>query len=392
MLVNFLKCLKSFGLPVSVRELIDLLGCLNEGVVFADREAFYYLSRTCLIKDESLFDRFDLAFKYYFDGLELLNMDFQLEIPEEWLAELLERDLTEEQKADAEAYGDLDKLMEELRKRFAEQDERHEGGNHWIGTGGTSPFGRQGYNPEGVRFGEGGSQGKAVKVWEKREYRNLDSDVTLATRNIQMALRKLRRFAREGTTQELDMDDTITSTAKRAGMLDLRLVPERHNAVKMLLFMDVGGSMEPHVQLCERLFSATASEFKHLTYFYFHNTLYETVWQDNQRRNASQVELLEILRTYHKDYHVTIVGDAFMSPFEIIAPGGSIEHLNEEPSIDWLKRLSDYFERMVWLNPMPEENWSRSESINILRDAMDGHMYPLTLQGITDAIKLGFKN
>ncbi len=388
MLIGFFLHLREAGLPVSIREFLDLLAALRERIAFASLEDFYFLSRACLVKEEKYFDRFDRAFGAYFEGLEMLDEVLAAAIPEDWLRKQFEENLTDEEKARIEAMGGLDKLMEEFRKRLEEQRERHEGGNRWIGTGGTSPFGAYGYNPEGIRLGqEGGRNRSAVKVWDRRQYQNLDDSVELGTRNIKVALRRLRRFARTGAQEELDLDDTISSTARNAGLLDIRMVPERHNAVKVLLFLDIGGSMDPHVRVCEELFSAARSEFKHLEYFYFHNFIYESVWKDNLRRHEQRATTFELLHKYPKDYKVVFVGDASMAPYEITHPGGSVEHYNEEAGATWMQRLADRWDKLIWLNPTPEKYWDYTPSIEITRQLVGGNMFPLTLRGIEDGIR-----
>ena len=330
MLLNFFQGLRNGGVPVSIREYLDLLGALRERLAFADVDAFYYLSRAVLVKDEKYFDKFDRAFAAYFRDVASIDDIIEALIPDEWLRKEFEKFLSEEEKAKIASLGGLEKLIEEFRKRLAEQKERHQGGNKWIGTGGTSPFGAGGYNPEGIRVGPEGGQGRAVKVWEKREYKNLDDSVELGTRNIKLALRRLRKFARSGAAEVLDMPDTIRSTAKNAGLLDLKMVPERHNTVKVLIFFDVGGSMEPHVRTCEQLFSAARSEFKHMEYYYFHNFIYDSVWRNNMRRHGERIPTIDILHKYPHDYKVIFVGDASMSPYEILQPGGSVEYWNDE--------------------------------------------------------------
>ena len=387
MLINFFMTLKNEKLPVSFTELFTLLDCLRKNIVFGSVEDFYYLSRLCLIKDEKNFDKFDRAFSKYFENVEILDELSSYEIPNEWLRKQLESMLTEEEKKNIEALGGLDKLMEEFKKRMEEQKKRHQGGNKWIGTGGTSPFGAYGYNPEGIRVGQQeGRNGRAVKVWDRRNYRDLDDSVELGTRNLKLALRRLRKFARTGSAEELDMDDTISSTAKNAGFLDIKMVPERHNAVKVLLFFDVGGSMDPHVKTCEELFSAARSEFKHLKYYYFHNFLYESVWSKSHRRHAETTSLFEIMNKYSKDYKVIFVGDATMAPYEITHVGGSIEHYNEEAGAIWMKRLHDSFNNIVWINPTPKDYWEHSYSIEIVKELMEDKMFPLTVKGLEDAM------
>ena len=387
MLINFFMTLKNEKLPVSFTELFTLLDCLRKNIVFGSVEDFYYLSRLCLIKDEKNFDKFDKAFSKYFENVEILDELSSHEIPNEWLRKQLESMLTEEEKRKIEALGGLDKLMEEFKKRMEEQKKRHQGGNKWIGTGGTSPFGAYGYNPEGIRIGQQeGRNGRAVKVWDRRNYRDLDDSVELGTRNLKLALRRLRKFARTGSAEELDMDDTISSTAKNAGFLDIKMVPERHNAVKVLLFFDVGGSMDPHVKTCEELFSAARSEFKHLKYYYFHNFLYESVWSKSHRRHAETTSLFEIMNKYSKDYKVIFVGDATMAPYEITHVGGSIEHYNEEAGAIWMKRINDSFDNIVWINPTPKDYWEHSYSIEIVKELMENRMFPLTVKGLEDAM------
>lgn len=350
-------------------------------------EEFYYLSRATLVKDERNLDKFDRVFSHVFKGLESLEEGDIAQIPEEWLRSLTEKYLTEEEKAKIESLGGWEKIMEELKKRLEEQKERHEGGSKWIGTGGTSPFGADGYNPEGVRIGQKeGRNRKAVKVWDKREYKNLDDSVELGTRNIKVALRRLRRFARDGNPEILDIDDTIKSTA-HAGYLDIKLIPERRNNVKVLVFFDVGGSMDPHIRLCEELFSAARTEFKNLEYFYFHNCLYEGVWRDNRRRFSEKIETWDILHKYAADYKVIFVGDASMSPYEVSYAGGSVEHWNEEPGGIWLQRVCDVYENVVWLNPTPERYWDHTPSLQMIKQIFSDRMYVLTLQGLDSAMR-----
>ncbi|HEX6008214.1 MAG TPA: VWA domain-containing protein [Burkholderiales bacterium] len=388
MLIEFFLRLKEGGVPVSIREFLTLLAALEKRVIFGSFEDFYHLARTCLVKDEKYFDRYDRVFSAYFRGITDVE-SIAVVIPEEWLVKMAEKFLTEEEKKQIEALGGWDKLMETLRKRLEEQNGRHQGGGKWIGTAGTSPFGAYGYNPEGVRIGQDESRHRrAVKVWDKREFRNLDDDVEIGTRNIKVALRRLRRFAREGNPEELDLDDTIRSTAKNAGWLDLKMVPERHNAVKVLLFLDVGGSMDDHVVLCEQLFSAARSEFKRLEYFYFHNFLYERVWRDNHRRATERISTWDVLHTYPHDYKVIFVGDATMSPYEIVYPGGSVEHNNEEPGAVWMQRLLAVYPNAIWLNPQPESVWDYHESIRITRELLGERMYPLTLEGLDRGMRV----
>ncbi len=383
MFASFLLSLKQAGLPVSVTEYLTLIGAMKAGIAEYSVEDFYYLSRATLVKDERHLDRFDRVFGECFKGLEAPEGLVARELPEEWLRKLAEKLLTPEEMAQIKALGGFEALLERLRQLLAEQKGRHEGGSKWIGTAGTSPFGAYGYNPEGVRIGQDKSRHRrAMKVWDKREFRDLDGDVELGTRNFRLALRRLRRFARQGEATELDIADTIRSTANNAGMLDLKLVPERHNTVKILLFLDVGGSMDEHVKLSEELFSACRTEFKHLEYFYFHNFLYERVWKTNRRRYEQPIATAEVLRTYGADYRLIFVGDAAMSPYEIMMQGGSVEHWNEEPGRVWLDRLASHYRRAAWLNPTPEGSWQFVQSIGIVRQLMEGRMYPLTLAGI----------
>ena len=382
MLIDFFLHLKSARLPVSTREFLTLLEALQERVVSLSLDDFYFLARMTLVKDEALFDRYDTAFGTYFQGVNAI-FDVRSELPEEWLKREFERHLTPEEKAMVEALGGFAKLMETFRKRLEEQKGRHAGGSKWIGTGGTSPFGAYGYNPEGIRIGQAGSGNRsAVKVWDERNFRNLDGDVELNTRNIKVALRKLRKFAREGVPEELDMDGTIEGTAKNAGWLDLHLMPERRNRVKVLLFLDVGGSMDPHVQLCEELFSAAKSEFRHLETFYFHNCVYDHVWRDNVRRRFDRVATWDLLHKYGPDWKLIFVGDAAMSPYELVEAGGSVEYTNEEPGVLWLKRLSEHFRRTIWWNPEPPRAWEYTRSTQIVLQTIGAKMFPLTLDGI----------
>lgn len=389
MLINFFMALKQQRLPVSFTELFALLECLQQNVVFGNVDEFYYLSRLCLVKDEKNFDKFDLAFAKYFENIDILDDLSRYEIPDDWLRKQIESMLSDEEKARIEALGGLDKLMEEFRKRMEEQQKRHQGGNKWIGTGGTSPFGAYGYNPEGIRVGQQGTRNqRAVKVWDKRNYRDLDDSVEIGTRNIKMALRRLRKFARTGAIEELDIDGTISSTARNAGLLDIKMVPERHNAVKVLLFFDVGGSMDPHVKLCEELFSAARSEFKHLKYYYFHNFIYESVWTKSHRRHAETTPTFDLINKYTKDYKIIFVGDATMAPYEITHVGGSIEHYNEEAGAIWLRRLTDSYNHMVWINPTPKDYWEHSYSIEIVRELTKDRMFPLSVKGLEEAMAL----
>lgn len=386
MLINFFQGLRDAGIPVTTRELLDLFEGLKQHLVFADSETFYYFSRTCLVKDEKYFDRFDRAFSAHFKELETLDAVIEAIIPDDWLRNEFFKSLSDEDKAKIESLGGLEKLIEEFKKRLEEQKERHEGGNKWIGTGGTSPFGQQGYNPEGVRVGPNGGQKKALKVWDRRDFKNLDDDVQLGTRNIKMALRRLRKFARQGAADELDLDDTIRSTARNAGLLDIKLVPERHNAVKVLIFFDVGGSMDPHIRTCEELFSAARTEFKHLEYFYFHNFIYESVWRNNIRRHNERTSLMDVMHKYSHHYKVIFVGDAAMSPYEIVSPGGSVEHWNEESGEVWMRRLRQTYEKMIWINPTPQAEWEYTQSTAMTHQLVEGHMYSLTLKGLEEGM------
>ncbi len=391
MLLDFFFALRKGGLKVTLTEYLTLLEGLEQRLAVLSIDDFYYLARGCLVKDESQFDRFDRIFGDYMHGIEQAlggEEGITAQIPEEWLRRLAERMLTEEEKAKIESLGGWEKLMETLKKRLEEQKERHQGGNKWIGTAGTSPFGAYGYNPEGIRIGQHESRHRrAVKVWDKREFRNLDGSVELGTRNIKVALRRLRQFAREGAQEVLDMDDTIRSTARNAGYLDLKMVPERHNAVKVLIFFDVGGSMDDHIRVCEELFSAARSEFKHMEYFYFHNCLYEAVWKDARRRFDEHTPTTEVLNTYASDYKVIFVGDATMSPYEIVYPGGSVEHWNEEPGQVWLERVLATYPKAIWLNPVPEPHWKHTPSVQLIRQIMDGRMFPLTLEGLESGMR-----
>jgi len=387
MLIGFFQELRSAKLPVTLREFLDLLGALQKQVVFANMEDFYYLSRTCLIKNESQYDKFDIAFSAYFEGLQQLEDILDVLIPEDWLRKDFEKSLSEEERAKIKTLGGLEELIKQFKQRLQEQKERHQGGSKWIGTGGTSPFGTGGVNPEGIRIGPEGGGGQAVKVWENREFRNLDDTVELGTRNIKLGLRKLRQFARSGAAEELDMDDTISSTARNAGYLDLKLVPERHNAIKVLLFMDVGGSMDGYIRTCEEIFSAARSEFKHLEYFYFHNFIYDAVWRDNRRRTSERTNVYDILNRFGRDYKIIFVGDASMSPFEISHPGGCLEHWNEEAGAKWMNRLSAGFDKLIWLNPSQEKYWSYTRSVAMVQNLVSSHMYPLSLQGLDQGIR-----
>ncbi len=388
MLIQFFFLLREGGLKVSITEFLTLMEVLEKRIAGYSVEEFYYLARACLVKDEALYDRFDRVFSAHFKGIQDLFGEDVTEIPEDWLRRQFELGLSDEEKALIESLGGWDKLMETLKKRLQEQDERHEGGNKWIGTGGTSPFGAYGYNPEGIRIGQEGSrQRRAVKVWDRREFRNLDDSVELGTRNLKVALRRLRRFAREGAADELDLPDTIESTARNAGLLDIKMVPERHNAVKVLLFLDIGGSMDDHVRACEELFSAARGEFKRLEYFYFHNCVYEGVWKDNKRRHSARTPTMDVLHKYPSDYKLILVGDATMSPYEIHYPGGSVEHWNEEAGAVWIKRLLDTYPNAIWLNPEPLQRWEYTPSIRMISELMEERMFPLTVNGLEQGMR-----
>jgi uncharacterized protein with von Willebrand factor type A (vWA) domain len=391
MLIDFFYTLRAAKLKVSVKEYLTLLEALQEGVIDDASgptvDKFYYLARTTLVKDEANFDKFDRAFAAYFKGVELLT-DFTQDIPLDWLRKKMELELSAEDKAAIEKMG-WDELMETLKKRFEEQKERHEGGSKMIGTGGTSPFGAYGYNPQGIRIGQDKSRNKsAVKVWDQRQFKDYDDNLELGTRNIKVALRRLRRFAREGSAEELDLDDTIRSTAANAGYLDIKMVPERHNKVKVLLLMDVGGTMDEHIHRVEEIFSAAKAEFKHLEFYYFHNCVYDFMWKNNRRRYSEKFPTWDILRKYNKDYKLIFVGDATMSPYEILQPGGSVEYNNEEAGAEWLQRLTNAFPKFAWINPEPQGVWSYRQSISIVQQLMNQRMFPLTLQGLEGAMRL----
>jgi uncharacterized protein with von Willebrand factor type A (vWA) domain len=386
-LIDFFLKLKSHKLPVSIKEYLTLLEAMQKKVIGQSIDEFYYLSRTALVKDEANFDKFDRAFSEFWEGVETIP-GMEAQVPLEWLLKQVELNLTEEEKKQIEALGGWEKLMETLKARLEEQKGRHQGGNKWIGTGGTSPFGAYGYNPEGVRIGQDKSRNRsAVKVWDQREYRNLDDSVELGTRNIKVALRRLRKFAREGSPEEFDLENTINSTARKA-YLDIHMRPERRNTIKVLMLMDIGGTMDDHIKLAEELFSAAKTEFKHLEFYYFHNCLYDFVWKDNRRRHAERTRTWELLHKYGHDYKVIFVGDATMSPYEILQPGGSVEYANEEPGAAWIKRVTEVYPKCVWLNPEPEEIWSYRQSIGIMKELMNGRMYPTTLQGLERAMKV----
>jgi uncharacterized protein with von Willebrand factor type A (vWA) domain len=391
MLIDFFYTLRAAKLPVSVKEYLTLLEALQQQVVGPGSDAcrlddFYFLSRLILVKDEKHYDKFDRAFGAYFKGVELLT-DFTKEVPLDWLEKILQKELSPEQKAAIEKMG-WDELMETLKKRLEEQKERHEGGNKWIGTGGTSPFGNGGYNPQGIRIGGKGGNRSAVKVWDQRSYRDYDDTQELGTRNIKVALRRLRRFAREGSAEELDLDGTIHKTAANAGFLDILMRPERHNNVKVLLLMDVGGTMDDHITRVEEMFSAAKAEFKHLEFYYFHNCVYDFMWRNNKRRYAEKFETWDIIRKYNKDYKLIFIGDATMSPYEIVQPGGSVEYNNEEAGAEWLQRLIHAFPKFAWINPEPQGVWEYRQSIAIIQQIMSNRMYPLTLKGLEDAMRM----
>lgn len=386
MFFNFLDELRTAGIAASMKEHLILLEALDKDVIERNPEEFYYLSRAIFVKDEGLLDRFDQVFAKVFKGIITQYGEQNAEIPVDWLKAVAEKFLTPEEMEAIKALGSWDEIMETLKKRLEEQKERHEGGNKWVGTGGTSPYGNSGYNPEGVRIGGESKHGRAIKVWDKREFRNLDSTKELGTRNIKVALRRLRKFAREGALDELDIDGTVRGTAKQ-GWLDIQMRAERRNAVKLLLFLDVGGSMDPHIKLCEELFSAATSEFKNLEFFYFHNCPYEGLWKDNKRRFSERTPTWDVLHKYGHDYKLIFVGDAAMSPYEISHPGGSVEHFNEEAGTVWMKRLTNTYPAAAWLNPVPREHWGYSQSTKIMKDLMKDRMYPLTLEGLDDAMR-----
>jgi uncharacterized protein with von Willebrand factor type A (vWA) domain len=380
--------LREGGIKPSITELLTLLEAMKCGVAGTSVDDFYFLSRSCLVKDETLFDRFDQVFAAHFHGVEDAFRALVQDVPDDWLRKQAELMLSDEERARIEALGGFEELIQALRQRLEQQQGRHEGGNKWIGTAGTSPFGAYGYNPEGVRIGQQGSRNRrAAKVWDRREYRNLDDQVELGTRNIKLALRKLRKFAREGAADELDLSDTIDKTARNAGLLDIRMIPERHNAIKVLLCLDIGGSMDDHVRVCEEMFSAARSEFKHLEYFYFHNFIYESLWKDNRRRHAEKIPTSQITHKYGSDYKLVFVGDATMSPYEIVYPGGSVEHWNEEAGSVWIKRLLKTYPKAIWLNPEPRKRWDYTPSIKLTRELMDDRMFPLTVSGLDDGIR-----
>ena len=387
MFATFFHELKAAKVPVTLKEYLTLMEALQADLADQRVEHFYYLSRATLVKDERHLDKFDQVFGHVFKGLELMSDAVDAAIPEEWLRAVTSLYLSEEDKKKIEALGGWDKIMEELKKRLAEQKGRHQGGNKWIGTGGTSPYGAEGYNPAGVRIGQKENRNfRALKVWDKREFKDLDDKVELGTRNIKVALRRLRKFAREGAADEFDLDGTVRGTARK-GFLDIQMRPERRNAIKVLMFFDIGGSMDYHIKLAEELFSAARAEMKHMEYFYFHNCLYEFLWKDNKRRWTERTPTFDVLHKFPSDYKVVFVGDASMSPYEITVPGGSVEHMNEEPGATWIKRVTGIYENAVWLNPVPEAHWSWTPSIQLMSDLMEGRMFPLTLEGLDKAMK-----
>ena len=391
MFINLFYTLRTYGVPVSTRELLDLYALLETGIVFADREQFYELIRLCMVKDEKYFDKFDRAMADYFEGIDTLDIDELMaklgDIPKEWLELKLDpNNLTEAERRLLKKYGSLEALMQALEERLKEQKERHQGGNKWVGTGGSSPFGAYGDHPEGVRVGGESRKRSAVKAWEQRKYRDLDTDNQLETRSMQMALRKLRKFARDGAADELDIGSTIKKTAQK-GMLDVQLRPERRNRVKVLMLFDIGGSMDSYIEACERLFAAAKNEFKTLEFFYFHNCVYEYVWTENARRNASAVPTLDVLHKYGSDYRVIFVGDAAMSPYELLSVGGSVEYMSQDTGQAWLKRITNHFDKVAWLNPETPSYWQYTQTIGLIKDIMQGHMYPMTLHGIEDMTK-----
>ena len=387
MLLNLFNEMRAAKVPVSVRELLDLINALKHHVVFADMDEFYYLARAILVKDERHYDKFDRAFAAYFTGIESLDQHIEALIPDEWLRREFERSLSPEERAKIESLGGLDKLIEAFKERLEEQKGKHKGGNKWIGTGGTSPFGSGGYNPEGFRLGNDGErQGRAVKVWEQREYKDLDDQVEIGTRNIKVALRRLRKFARQGAEEEFDLDSTINHTARDGGLLNIQMRPERRNTVKLLILFDIGGSMDEHVKISEELFSACRTEFKHMEYYYFHNCVYEGLWKDNSRRFDQRIPTLDVLQKYGEDYKVVFVGDAAMSPYEISQPGGSVEHWNEEPGYVWIQRFMQKFKKLIWLNPYPKSAWDYTHSTTMIRELIGDQMYPLTVAGLEEGM------
>ena len=388
MLLNLFNEMRAAKVPVSVRELLDLINALKHNVVFADMDEFYYLSRAILVKDERHYDKFDRAFAAYFKGIENLDQHIEALIPDEWLRKEFERSLSPEEREQIKSLGGLDKLIEAFKERLEEQKGKHQGGNKWIGTGGTSPFGSGGYNPEGIRIGnEGARQGKAVKVWEQREYKDLDDQVEIGTRNIKVALRRLRKFARAGADSEFDLDGTINHTARDGGLLNIQMRPERRNTVKLLVLFDIGGSMDAHIKICEELFSACKTEFKHIEHYYFHNFIYEGLWKSNARRFDQRTPTQDVLNTYGADYKVIFVGDAAMSPYEIAQPGGSVEHWNDEAGYVWMQRFMQKFKKIIWLNPYPKQQWEYTQSTRMVRELIEDQMYPLTVEGLEEGMR-----
>jgi uncharacterized protein with von Willebrand factor type A (vWA) domain len=387
MLIPFFQHLRAAKLPVSIKEFLTLLEALKAEVIEPSLDNFYFLARASLVKDERLFDKFDKAFGAYFHGIQTLPA-IEVDLPLEWLKRQFQREFTAEEKAAIEAMGGIDKLLERLKQLLDEQKDRHQGGNKWIGTNGTSPFGNGGFNPEGIRIG-GPSAGNrtAVKVWEQRMYRDYDDQVELGTRNIKIALRRLRKFAREGAEEELDLDDTIGSTARNAGYLDIKMVPERHNTIKVLMLLDVGGTMDDHIKQTEELFSAARSEFKNLEFYYFHNCVYDFVWKNNRRRHSERLMTWDLIRKFNPDWRLIFVGDATMSPYEILQPGGSVEYNNDEPGAVWLQRLAERFPKFTWLNPEPEGVWEYRQSISVIRQILSQRMYPVTMSGLERAMR-----
>lgn len=388
MLLKLFNEMRAAKVPVSVRELLDLINALKHKVVFADMDEFYYVARAILVKDERHYDKFDRAFAAYFKGIENLDQHIEALIPDEWLRREFERSLSDEERAQIESLGGLDKLIEAFKQRLEEQKGKHQGGNKWIGTGGTSPFGSGGYNPEGFRLGEDGKrQGKAVKVWDQREYKNLDDQVEIGTRNIKIALRRLRKFARQGAEDEFDLSGTIDHTARDGGLLNIQMRPERRNTVKLLILFDIGGSMDAHVKVCEELFSACKTEFKHMEYYYFHNFIYESVWKNNLRRSSERTSTQDVLHKYGADYKVIFVSDAAMAPYEVTQAGGSVEHWNEEPGYVWMQRFMQKFKKIIWINPYPKHTWDYTASTSIIRELIDDQMYPLTVEGLEQGMR-----
>ena len=382
MLLSFFDTLRRYEVPITIGEFLDFLSSLKSPEIFANKENFYFLSRTILVKDEKNFDKFDRATKAFFDGLESFEGMIDALIPDEWIRDSFKKNISEEEIRNIKKFQNLEDLINQFRTRLNEQKKRHQGGSKWIGTGGTSAYGNNGIHPEGIRVGGESTNKKGVKVWEKRNYRNLDGDSVVSTRNMQLALRRLRKFARTGSDDLLDIDSTIKSTAKNAGLLDLKMIPERHNTVKVLIFFDIGGSMDSYVESCEKLFSAVRSEFKNLEFFYFHNFIYESVWRDNQRRFSEVTPTLEIINKYPRDYKVIFVGDASMSPYEIISSGGSVEHWNEEPGEVWMKRILHHYGNVVWVNPVNEDDWNYSQSTMMIKNLLGNQMYPMSINGL----------